>query len=53
MNSNRKFTHVTGTHAHRGDLHTSINNLNDNRRQRFPRPLILTSDDDHIGRNIY
>jgi hypothetical protein len=23
-----------------------------NRRQQFPRPVILTPDDDHIGRNM-
>jgi hypothetical protein len=51
MNSNRKFTHVTDTHAHREDLY--INNTSNNRRQKFPPTIILTPDDDHIGRNMY
>jgi hypothetical protein len=27
-------------------------NISNNRRHQFPRPVILTPDDDHIGRNI-
>jgi hypothetical protein len=38
------------TYAHRKDLH--VNNISNNRREQFPRPIILTPDDDHIGWNM-
>jgi hypothetical protein len=40
----------SNTHAHRGDLY--IKNISNNRRRQFPRPIILTLVDDHIGRNM-
>jgi hypothetical protein len=46
MKSNRKFTHVTDTRAHTEHLYIN------NRRQQFPRPVILKPGDDHIGRNM-
>jgi hypothetical protein len=44
-----EFTFATDTQAHRGDLY--INNISNNRRQQFPRSVILLPNDDHIGRN--
>jgi hypothetical protein len=31
---------------------TAFNNLSNNSRQQFRRPIILTPDDDHIGQNM-
>jgi hypothetical protein len=38
------------TYAHLGDFY--FNNISNNRRQQCPRPIILTPDDDQIGRNM-
>jgi hypothetical protein len=38
------------THMHRGNLY--IRNISKNIRQQFPSLIILTPDDDYIGRNI-
>jgi hypothetical protein len=43
MNSNRKFTRVTDTRAHREDLY--IKNISNNRRLQFPHIIILKPDD--------
>jgi hypothetical protein len=40
----------SNTHAHREDLY--INNISNNRRHQFPRPIILIPDDDNIARNM-
>jgi hypothetical protein len=43
--------HNLPTQTHMRIEETYIN-INNSRRQQFPRPTILTPDDDHIGRNM-
>jgi hypothetical protein len=43
-------THQLIPYAHRGKLY--INNISNKRKQQFPRPIILTPDDDHIGQSM-
>jgi hypothetical protein len=52
-NAQQEITQPTNsnTHAHQGDLHI-LCNISNNRRQQFPRPIILTPDNDHIGQNM-
>jgi hypothetical protein len=45
---NKKHNPTTQTHMHIG----IFNNMSNNRKQQFPRPVILIPDDDHIGRNM-
>jgi hypothetical protein len=48
---NRK-EHNLPTQTHMRTEGGLYNNISNNRRQQFSRPIILTPDDDHIGRNM-